>query len=270
MTTDALLIGCGALGSDVGRRLADLGHAVTAVRRRAEDVPAPLRGIGADLTQHAPDLSDTRPDLLVVALTARPRTEESYRATYVDGVRRALDALDVLPRRAVFVSSTAVYGGVDAQQLSVEETPTEPTDGPARMLVEAEDQFLQRLPHGTVLRLSGLYGHSGRRLLDQVREGRVTDPDRWTNRIHRDDAAAAVVHLLCREEHPERLYIGTDDEPARLGDVATYIARCLDAPAPPAPGAGPGHGKRLSNARLRASGWTPAFPTFREGYADAE
>ena len=44
-----------------------------------------------------------------VALTARPRTEESYRATYVDGMARALDALAEPPERAVLVSSTAVH-----------------------------------------------------------------------------------------------------------------------------------------------------------------
>lgn len=268
MTSDALLIGFGALGSDVGHRLVDLGHTVTAVRRRADQVPAPLRGVGVDLTREGPDLSGVRPDLLVVALTARPRTEESYRSTYVDGMLRALDALPAEPRRAVLVSSTAVYGDVGPEQLSDEDTPPRPSDGPGRVLLEAEERFLDRLGAGTVLRLSGLYGHGGRRLLDQVREGRVTDPDRWTNRLHRDDAASAVVHLLRREETPERLYLGTDDEPVRLGDVAAFLAPRLGAAPPPRPSGGPGHGKRLSNARLRSSGWVPTYPTFREGYAD--
>lgn len=269
MTPDVLLVGCGDLGADIGLRLAAVGHQVLAIRRRAELVPPPLLGLSADLTREAPDLPALELAHLVVTLTARPRTEETYRATYVDGMGRALDALDdagQAPRRGVLVSSTGVFGDVSPDDVTDESTPARPTDGPARMLLEAEQLFLDRVPGGTVLRFSGLYGHGSTRLQDQVRDGRVTDPHRWTNRIHRSDAAAAVVHLLTREASPDRLYVGTDDEPAQLGDVAAHLAGRLGAPAPPVADPGLGHGKRLSNARLRASGWVPDFPTYREGY----
>ncbi|GAA5107266.1 SDR family oxidoreductase [Alloalcanivorax gelatiniphagus] len=269
VTPDVLLVGCGDLGAAVGLRLADLGHGVLALRRNADRVPAPLAGLSVDLSAAAPDLSDVRPRLVVVALTARPRTEEAYRATYVDGMSRALDALAEPPERAVLVSSTAVQPSGDLPDLQDETTSAAPSDGPGRMLLAAEEAFAARVPHGTVLRLSGLYGGSSTRLLDQVREGRITDPHRWTNRIHRADAAAAVVHLLTRSAEPDRLYLGTDDEPAQLGDVAAFLATRLGAPAPPAADPARGHGKRLSNARLRSTGWVPTLPTYREGYADA-
>ena len=270
MTSDVLLVGAGDLGAAIGLRLAALGHDVAAIRRRAELVPAPLHGVSADLTQGPPSLPPLDLGLLVVALTARPRSEKSYRATYVDGMRRALDALDAagqVPARAVLISSTAVHGDAGPDPIVDEAAPTAPSDGPGRILVEAERAFLDRVPSGTVLRLSGLYRSDSRRLLDQVREGRVIDPHRWTNRIHRDDAADAAVHLLTRAEQPERWYLGTDDEPAQLGDVATFLAARLGAPAPEPADPDGGHGKRISNARLRATGWTPRFPTYREGYA---
>ena len=270
MTPDVLLVGCGGLGADVGKRLAAQGHAVLALRRRADLVPQPLQGLSVDLTRGRPDLPPLDLAYLVVALTARPRTEENYRATYVEGMTRALDALAAagqVPRRAVLVSSTGVFGDLDPAALADESTPARPADGPARMLLQAEQVFSDRVPSGTVLRLSGLYGHRSTRLVDQVRAGTVTDPNRWTNRIHRDDAAAAVLHLLTRDAPPEALFVGTDDEPALLGDVATHLAAQLGAPTPPAADADLGHGKRFSNARLRASGWVPDFPTYREGYA---
>lgn len=270
VTADTLLVGCGDLGADIGLRLAATGRDVVAIRRRAELVPAPMRGLSADLTRARPVLPPLDLDLLVVALTARPRSEESYRATYVDGMGRALDALEAAgqaPRRAVLISSTAVLGDADPGRLLDESTPCRPTDGPGRMLLEAERLFADRVAGGTVLRLSGLYGHGEPRLVDQVRRGEVTDPDRWTNRIHRDDAAAAAVHLLTRDDAPEPLYLGTDDEPALLVDVAAFIARAIGAPAPPAVDPTRAHGKRLDNALLRASGWVPAHPTYREGYA---
>ena len=168
----------------------------------------------------------------------------------------------------MLVSSTAVHGASDRPPLQDESTPPSPADGPGRMLVAAEELFAERLPDGTVLRLSGLYGGASTRLLDQVREGRIDDPHRWTNRIHREDAAAAVVHLLTRPEPPERLYLGTDDVPAQLGDVAAFLAARLGAPTPPAADPAHGHGKRLSNVRLRSTGWEPSRPSYREGYAD--
>ncbi len=267
MTPDVVLVGAGDLGAAVGLRLAELGHGVLALRRDAARVPPPLVGRSVDLTTGAPDLSDVRPRLVVVALTARPRTEESYRATYVDGMARALDALGSAPERAVLVSSTAVHGSGDRPEPQDETTPVAPADGPGRMLVAAEEAFHRRVPHGTVLRLSGLYGGSSTRLVDQVREGRIDDPHRWTNRVHRTDAAAAVVHLLTMAPEPDRLYLGTDDEPAQLGDVAAFLAQRLGAPAPPPADPAQGHGKRLFNARLRSSGWAPTYPSYREGYA---
>lgn len=267
MTTDSLLVGCGDLGAAIGLRLAARGQRVTAIRRRADLVPPPLVGISADLTHEVPVLPELDLAHLVVALTARPRTEESYRATYVDGMARALDALPVVPGRAVLVSSTAVYGDLDPHELADESTPPHPTDGPGRMLAAAERLFAERVPGGTVLRLSGLYDGTSTRLVDQVTSGRVSDPHRWTNRIHRADAAAAVVHLLMRPEPPGPLYVGTDDEPALLGDVARFIAERDSAPSPPAADPALGHGKRLSNAALRGTGWTPTHPTYREGYA---
>jgi nucleoside-diphosphate-sugar epimerase len=267
MPPDVVLVGCGDLGAEVGLSLAGLGHRCVALRRHAERVPAPLLGRSVDLTTTAPDLADVRPRFVVVALTARPRTEEAYRSTYVDGMSRALGALPAPPLRAVLVSSTAVHPSSEQPALEDETTPAAPSDGPGRMLLAAEEAFHARLPHGTVLRLSGLYGGTSTRLLDQVREGRVTDPHRWTNRIHRTDAAAAVVHLLTMSSAPEALYLGTDDEPAQLGDVAAFLAERLGAPAPPPGDPGQGHGKRLSNARLRSTGWAPTRPSFRDGYA---
>ena len=152
MTSDVLLVGCGDLGAAVGLRLADRGHDVLALRRNATLVPPPLLGLSVDLTREVPALPDLEARYAVVALTARPRTEESYRATYVDGMRRALDALaatGTAPERAVLVSSTAVHGGHDRPPLDDETTPPRPADGPGRMLLEAEELFLERLPAGT-------------------------------------------------------------------------------------------------------------------------
>lgn len=259
-----LLLGCGDLGTRIGRLLADRGHEVTGVRRRAEAIPAPIRGMGADLIED--DLPDLPTDLLVVALTADQRDEGGYRRTYLEGMARGLEAVlrSGTPRRAVLVSSTSVNGDVEG---AVDETTTpEPSRPTGRVLLEAEEHFLERLPHGTVARLSGLYGPARNRVVDQVRRGENPDPGRMTNRVHRDDAAAAVAHLLTEVDDPERLYLVSDDAPCPTGEVRDFVADELGTARPAPTGRTAPFGKRLVNTRLRATGLALTYPTHREGY----
>nr|WP_221935543.1 SDR family NAD(P)-dependent oxidoreductase [Janibacter cremeus] len=258
------MLGCGDLGIRVGTALAADGHHVTGVRRRVAALPPVIEGVAADLTSGpVPDLPS---DLLVITMTPDRRDPAGYRTTYVDGVRRGLDAVlrSGVPRRAVLVSSTSVYGDLEGDL--DEETPVAPTAERAQVLLESEALFHDALPHGSVLRLSGLYGTPGNRLVHTVREGENNNPGRWTNRIHRADAAAAIIHLLTREEDPRTLYIGTDDEPSTAGAVRDFVADELGLPRPAPTGSTEPHGRRMINARLRESGFRLRYPTFREGY----
>lgn len=260
----AVLLGCGDLGIRVGTTLAAAGHHVTGVRRDVSALPSQIEGLAADLSADA--LPDLAADLLVITLTPDRRDEGGYRRTYVDAMRRGLEAVlcTSVPQRAVLVSSTSVYG--DREGDLDEETVLAPSAERARVLLESEALFHDLLPHGSVLRLSGLYGKPGNRLVRQVREGDNPDPGRWTNRIHREDAAAAIVHLLTRVGDPLPLYVGTDDEPCTAGEVRDFVADELGAPRPMPTGVAQPTGRRMLNARLRASGLTLRYPTYREGY----
>lgn len=265
-----VIAGCGDLGTEIGLRLAGQGHEVVGLRRRAELVPAPLTGLAVDLSTEVPELPGDL-ELLVVATAADGRSPEDYRAAYVDGLAHLLDgvrAAGSLPRRAVLISSSAVCGDADGGEVD-EETPPAPATPTAEVLLEAEELFLQQFPHGTVLRLSGIYGPGRTRLIDRVRAGDTAGGAAWTNRIHRDDAAAAAVHLLTMAAPPLPLYLGTDDEPAREHEVLEFLARELGAPLPedvPEADAPRRGSKRLSNRRLRESGFAFRHPTYREGY----
>ena len=136
-----------------------------------------------------------------------------------------------------------------------------------------------------MLRLGGIYGPGRTRLIDQVRGGSAVIPaeSRFTNRIHRDDAAAAIVHLCLMAAEPAPVYLGVDNEPAELGEVLRFLAGELGLPEPgraePASGVRGGSGgttgggepsrggnKRVSNALLRGTGFEFEYPSFREGY----
>ena len=273
-----LLAGCGDLGTEAGLRFAAAGHRVVGWRRSPSKLPPEIEGVAADLS--SPDLPPVPADTtaVVIAVAADSPTEAAYRAAYVDGLAHVLDALErdgVTPRRVLFVSSTAVYG--DAGGGWVDESTTAAPGGfSGQTLLEAERLLAGRLS-GTssavvALRLGGIYGPGRTRLIDQVRTGAAIIPavPRYTNRIHRDDAAGAIVRLCTMEDDPSPVYLGVDNDPAELGNVLRFLAAELGRDVPPTGDAGDPRGgnKRCSNALLRGTGYSFRYPTFREGYRD--
>ncbi|ALX82934.1 NAD(P)-dependent oxidoreductase [Achromobacter denitrificans] len=271
MAERVLFIGCGDLGQRAARRLLARGDTVYALRRRppADDASG-IRWLAGDISQ--PDSLPALPagiTRVIHVATAGARDPAAYRAVFVDGLNHVLDALDTRQvERIVFVSSSAVYGEHRGDWVD-EDTPPAPQGFNGRILLEAEAALAARaIPH-TTLRLAGLYGPGRLQLIERLRTGKASAPlePHWANRIHIDDAAAAIVHVaLLPDALP--VYIGCDDTPLPLHELYADLARMIGAPAPgdgPAPkGVG---SKKLSNARLRASGLALQWPDSRAGYA---
>ena len=300
-----LLAGCGDLGTEAGLRFAAAGHRVVGWRRSPGKLPAAIEGVAADLSSN--ELPPIPPDTsaVVVAIAADSATENAYRTAYVDGLAHVLDAVTAsgaAVRRVLFVSSTAVYGDAGGGWIDERTTP-EPGGFSGRIIREAEELLFSRLNSTgitpVVLRLGGIYGPGRTRLIDQVRGGTAVIPavPRFTNRIHRDDAAAAIAHLCTMDAVPGPVYAGVDNEPAELGDVLGFLAAELGLPQPASEsligsegasdgadsgtqggvstsggrstsGGEPARGgnKRVSNALLRGTGFEFEYPSFREGY----
>ncbi|MEI8402454.1 MAG: NAD-dependent epimerase/dehydratase family protein, partial [Alcaligenaceae bacterium] len=174
-------------------------------------------------------------------------------------------------QRVLFVSSTAVYGDHGAQWID-EDTPTAPKSFNGRVLLETE-QWLQsqNAQFETInLRLSGIYGPGRSYLLDRLRAGLATAPaaeSHWVNRIHIEDAAAAVLHLM-NFLKPQPIYLVTDSTPLPMRVLYDALAKLVGGPIP-LEGAAPVSvgSKRLSNARLRDSGFNFKWPDSRAGHA---
>jgi nucleoside-diphosphate-sugar epimerase len=271
MTERVLLAGCGDLGLRVARRLLARGAEVFALRRSpAGEGEGGLRWLRGDLTR--PETLGGLPEGIthvVYSPTPGAREEMAYRAVFVEGLKHLLAALADAPlRRVLFVSSSAVYGEHGDAWVD-EDTPPDPPGFNGRVLLEAE-RWLAAQPWSSVnLRLAGIYGPGRLQLVERLRAGAARvrrDPPHWSNRIHADDAAAAIVHLLGLPS-PERVYVGVDDTPLPLHVLYEFLAELVGAPRPEEGAAPPGVGsKRLSNARLRASGFVPRWPDAREGY----
>lgn len=272
-----LIAGCGDVGTRLGLRLAAAGWRVHGLRRNVAALPAAIAPLAGDL--HGAACPAAWPqgelDYLVYCAAASQRDEAGYRAAYVDGQRHVLAWLaqhGQRPRRILFVSSSGVYDQQDGQWID-EDSPAEAQSYSARIMREAEQLALGSGLPASVVRLTGLYGPGREWLLSQVRQGyRVTsEPPLYANRIHVEDAAGLLAALLQADARGEALadcYLGVDDEPAPLHEVVAWLRGQL----------GVGHwsdseqvrragSKRCSNARARALGWAPQYPSYREGYA---
>jgi nucleoside-diphosphate-sugar epimerase len=280
-----LILGCGYVGIPLGAALVSQGHQVTGIRRSAT-AAAELRAAGiqperADVSDPA-TLAALSPeyDWVVFCAAASGGTAEDYRRTYLEGLRHVLNWLAARPpRRLVYTSSTGVYAQNDGSVVT-EDSPTRALTPTTEVLL-ATEQVLQAAARergfpAVILRLSGIYGPGRGYWLRQFLAGEARlegDGTRVLNMIHRDDVVSALLAALARGQ-PGRIYNVTDDEPVTQRDLFAWLAHTLNRPmppqAPPEAGAQRRRGltsKRVSNARLRAElGWTPRYPTFREGF----
>jgi nucleoside-diphosphate-sugar epimerase len=271
-----LIAGCGYVGTALGMRLA-VAHVVWGMRRAAEDLPSNIRYLAGDLGVPQ-TLQDLPPDLDLVFYTAAPNgaNDAAYRTIYVDGLRNLLEALarqGQSPRRVFLTSSTAVYAQSAGEWVD-ESSPTVPMHFTGSRVLEGERLLLDGPFPATIVRFGGIYGPGRTSLIERVRQGLAAcrdGPPLYTNRIHRDDCAGALHHLMTLPD-PEALYVGVDHEPADQCDVLRWLAGQIDAPMPRVEAASGADtrryrtNKRCRNAKLVASGYVFRYPTFHEGY----
>ncbi|AKS40681.1 SDR family oxidoreductase [Wenzhouxiangella marina] len=262
-----LIAGCGDLGQRLADRLDPDLWEVTGLRRDPSRLPSRIRPLAADLTRPA-TLAGLASDYDAIVYQATPpeRRPEAYRAIYVEGLRHLLAASRF--RDLIMVSSTAVYGQDDGAWVD-EESATEPAGFNGRILLEAE--ALAREAGGRVLRCSGIYGPGRTWLLRQLAGGQARcreRPPEWTNRIHADDVAGVLAHLLERPDLGPVL-CASDDRPSPRCEVLDWLAAELGLAAPRRDPDGAGAaGKRIRNQRLRDSGYDFIHPDYRSGYRE--
>jgi len=283
-----LVIGCGYVGLELGRRLASQGHTVFGLRRTVagtgEMTGAGIQPLAADITR--PETLAPLPapfDWVVHCVSSSRRGAETYRTVYLEGMRQVLNWLESRPPEAfAYTSSTSVYGQTSGDWVD-ESSPADPGTEAGEALVATEALVLdaaraRRLP-GCVLRVAGIYGPGRGHLFHQFLAGEARiqgDGSRWINMIHRDDVASALEAALERGT-PGEVYNAADDEPVSQRDFLAWLAMRLGRAMPPQASGddavrrkrGPTH-KRVRNRKLReATHWVPAYSTYREGYAGA-
>lgn len=253
-----LLIGNGYLGKAVSRVFRDGGWEV---------VPVSLSGgegsIACDVGDRESVKSLPTADFIVHCAASGRGGAEAYQRVYVDGCRNLTEAFPGVP--LLFTSSTSVYSQTDGSAVT-EDSPAIPERETGRLLLEAETITLAA--GGIVARLAGIYGPERSVILKKFLTGEAVieeDGRRFLNQIHRDDAARAIYHLATTRA--TGVFNVSDSTP--LSQLACYqaLSAMFSRPLPPT---GPRDlnrkrgwtHKQVSNAKLRATGWKPEFPSF--------
>ncbi|MCP4039781.1 MAG: SDR family oxidoreductase [bacterium] len=272
-----LIAGCGYVGTALAEMLVADGHEVFALKRDPSDLPPGLHPVRADLA--LPETLGALPaaiDYIFYTAGATGSDEDAYRSAYLDGVGRLMNSLLELgerPKRIFFTSSTSVYDQRRGEWVD-ETSHAAPSSFRGDIMLMTERLLLAGSAPGTVVRFGGIYGPGRDRLLQAVRRGKVTvnpGEPHYTNRVHRDDAAGCLRHLMGLDEL-EDIYLAVDHEAAEESVVLRWIADRLgvklpefDAENAPARIRRAGS-KRCRNDRLTATGYRFRYPTFREGY----
>jgi nucleoside-diphosphate-sugar epimerase len=264
------IAGCGFLGLAAARLFHERGWEVIGGTHSEESAARlagePFRVLAVDIADRSAlgRLAELRGvDAAIHCASSGRGGAEEYRQVYLEGARALYFMLE--PRRLVFTSSTSVYAQNDGSWVD-ESSPAEPTRETGKILRDAEEFVLAR--GGTVARLAGIYGPGRSVLLQKFLSGSAVIEDggaRFVNQIHRDDAASALLSIV--EDSAPGVFNVCDDAPAPQRDIYGFLATRFARPIPPEGAADPNRKrgvthKRVSNARLRALGWTPKYPSF--------
>ncbi|HMO76921.1 MAG TPA: SDR family NAD(P)-dependent oxidoreductase [Sphingopyxis sp.] len=185
------------------------------------------------------------------------------------------EAIAVAPAEWVgYLSSTGVYGDTGAAW--VDESAPIKGRRPDRNTADAAWAALRG--DMRVFRLPGIYGPD-RSILDRIAEGRahrIDLPGQVFSRVHVEDIAGGVIASF---RGPAGVYNLADDEPCHQNRLVEWGCAMLGAEPPPLQsldeaGLSPAarafyaENRRVANGRAkRLLGWTPRYPTFREGLA---
>jgi len=265
-----LIAGCGFVGLAAARLFHAQGWTVAGCSH-SEESAAKLAG--EPFPVRSCDISDQQSlrrhaewqgmDAVVHCASSGRGGADAYRRVYLEGLKNLRGIL--APRVLVFTSSTSVYAQTDGAWVT-EESEAAPDRETGRVLREAEDFLLER--GGAVARLAGIYGPGRSVLLRKFFEGEARiegDGSRWINQAHREDIASALARLVTNGA--AGLFNVSDDQPMTQRAIYEWLANRFGYLIPPSGPIDPDRkrgwtSKRVSNAKLRALGWAPRFPSF--------
>jgi nucleoside-diphosphate-sugar epimerase len=282
----------GFLGHAVCRELKARDHEAIALVRRRGSEPANTQPAHGDLTDTDANaltkaFEQANPDAVIhlAAEIATQRDESKIHDVNVEGTRRLIAACKSrdTPPKLVF-ASTVVTGDAQGNVLTEESTlPVQTAYGRSKQ--DGERLVKRSGLRNVIIRPSHVYGPGGwyaeeivKRLKQPGRLAVIGNGRNWWDVVHVDDVAAAIVAATERAPQ-DSIYHVVDDEPILQYDFIALTAKALGVNPPrkiPAwlaravAGSGPidavVRSAKSTNQKLKSElGWTPRYPTAREG-----
>jgi nucleoside-diphosphate-sugar epimerase len=272
-----LIVGCGAIGYELANTLAGAGHEVTGLKRNPPLASQEkFKLVRADITMPTDlEVLDADFEHIFFIVSADSRNENSYHDVYETGIDNLLSRLAQSGTQApwIFVSSTSVYGQNRGEWVD-EDSVTNPTKSTSLKIVNAEQKLMAHNPNNVVVRFSGIYGPGREYLLRMAKQtpSIQQNPAYYTNRIHQRDCVGVLAFLLEQRlagVSLEQCYVASDDDPAPLWDVMTWMTeklRCNPAIAKMTENDADMN-KRCRNDRLKKLGYQLLYPSYKTGYS---
>jgi len=287
----------GAIGTRLVDQLIDQGHEVIGTYKSHGErirgaTAVPLDLLDAAAVRRA--VLEAQPDAIVHQATALAdmRFSRNFDRGFAVTNRLRTEGTDALlaaareagVTRFVAQSFASMRHARTGGMVKTEEDPLDPDPLPSTRESHAAMRHLDGAvvdAGGIVLRYGGFYGAANDGLIEPVRKRQfpiVGDGAGVFSFVHLDDAAAATV--LALEAGRPGIYNVVDDEPAPVREwlpvmaealgakpprhVPRWVARLIAGDAAVAIGT---TSRGVSNAKAkRELGWTPRFPTWREGF----
>lgn len=233
-----LIIGCGDIGQRLVRILQRRYRLFALVRARTQ--ADALRAYGVtpicgdlDDAGSLDRLADIAHDIVHLAPPPTAGDADTRTANLIRALRKARR----IPQRFIYISTSGVYGDC-AGEVVAEHRRLRPQSDRAQRRVDAERRLRawarQSGVRVSILRVPGIY--AGDRLpLERLRAGTPAlceTQDAYTNHIHADDLARAIVAALARGR-TQRAYNTSDGSWLKMGAYFDLVADCFGLPRPP-------------------------------------
>jgi nucleoside-diphosphate-sugar epimerase len=297
--------GTGVLGRPLVDALVVRGHQVSATTQRSANLPIvaalgarPVLMDGLDAAAVRYAIVDAEPEVIVNLMTALSTPSADYGKWLEVTNRLRSEGTKTLMGAAAEAGSRRVVAQSAGFMTEPGTGPTDESspvylDGPGpigshfRANIAAEELVLgDPEVEGVVLRFGFLYGHGtsigpGGDIATAVQAGELPIVGDGAGRypmLHVGDAVSAAVRAI--DHGDPGVYNVMDDEPAAQAEWVPFLAGILDAPLPPCISPEEAaktlgeqavyYGNQLApalNTKAKAElGWTPQYPSWREGF----
>ena len=267
------IIGCGYVGTAVAQYWRDKGLHILATTTRANRMSELMTVADRVEVLNGTDAERLRLALVgrqVVLLCVGSKQKVNYRDTYLGTAQTLAQVLpDTDVEHLIYTSTYSVYGQHQGAWVT-EEMPPIPTTVNGKIIAATEQTLLETMTpqrQVCILRLGGIYG-PGRtlekiysRLAGATRSGKGDEGSNW---VHLDDIVGAIDWV--RTNRLSGIYNLVQDEVLTVRElIATVCDRYHLDPVKwdeDKPSDRP-HNVRVSNAKLKRTGYQFVHPTFR-------